>query len=256
MGGRSAREQARARRTELTQTSLQCKLTGMTVPANASESTRLDELAAVTKEYATYSRTAYGFAFVVTGAALLGTQTLDVVTRSLWARLSYLLLAPVWLLLLTVARRYYQRHGEVVEREQRVIGRGWMLGCVYFVSAAEMFVLGSSYGRGSWPGPLPAMLATFGIVAIPVLAAEVVRGKIDAAVTLTLIFTSMFAAFPLVPAAKDGEIDSLDPAISIVRAGAMLTLSVFAIAIVVAGVRQHVRHRALQRRLGALNERA
>ena len=66
---------------QLRQTGLRHKLRCMTRPFEALEPAHLDELAAVTKEYATWSRTAYGFAAIGTGAVVLAFVGLDVLVE-------------------------------------------------------------------------------------------------------------------------------------------------------------------------------
>jgi hypothetical protein len=236
---------------------------GMNQPTDLPGPTRLDEIAAVTAEYAKYSRSAYGLAFVALGIAVLATMALDVVADSAWARFAYLLLPTAWLLLLAAARAYYQRQGKVVESAQRIPGRGWILGFVYFLSAVAAFSLvagGLEPYREDWRLGFGALLAVFSVVAVPVLMAELARGWRDALVTMNLLSVSLFVphmAQASLRITAGGQLQRLPSfPLSGMRAAILALLAFLAVLTVTGGIRQHARYRALERRLAALQAKA
>lgn len=227
----------------------------MAYPSSAPDPQRLDALAAVTHEYATYSRTAYGLAFVATGTSILGAVAFEATTHSVWARFGMLALAPAWLLLLAAARAYYQRHGVVLEPGQRQKRRRVYLAWVWFVCAwqAALLVREAASARDDPWMTLATMLSVCAIVAVPLLTAEIACGKLDLVVTVLVLLL----ATALAPGAFD------PPSVANVhgRSRAIMrttfVLPVFATAgaaLIVAGVRSHLRYRRLERRLAALKE--
>jgi hypothetical protein len=232
--------------------------TDPTVPA--SDAARLDELAEVTREYATYSRTAYGTAAVMAGIAALAAIVADASGHSGPARLAFMLLPAGWLLLLAAARAYYQRHGIVVEPAQRLAYRGVFLAFVYLLCAAMAAVqavfLAANMLRDPAPpfvpaaGPFATMVTLAAAVAVPVLAAVVVHSRTDWMLTSGLVGLALFAALRPPPTRPD--LANLSQAILVLRWGILCGLPVLAGAMVVSGVRDHARYRRLERRLAAL----
>jgi hypothetical protein len=231
--------------------------------ASVSDAARLDELAAVTADYARYSRTAYGGAFVGTSAVLLGALAAELLGYSAFARFAYLLLPAAWLLLLACARAYYQRHGVVVEPAQRVSGRGWILGFVYFMCASMVVSLAARLARRAADHGTGVLgfaevigfgLVMFGLVAVPLLTAEVVRGKLDAAVTLFITlcvvpWASQWAPPPALPGSEDATLNAVT---SVLRMLFLGLVAPQAVGLLVLGVRDHVRYRRVERRLASL----
>jgi hypothetical protein len=219
----------------------------------------------VTVEYAKFSRTAYGAAFVVTGGAVLATLCADLVVRSPWAASAYVLLPVLWLLSLGAARAYYQRRGSVIEPDQRVRGRGWILSMVYFVCATGLFQLSARTFRGglSVEGTFAANFAAvaighFALVAVPLLAAELVRGNRDGGLTIAIVMLSSpgFGLASPLPAAHGSELERLNQAQAIIRGLMFVLAGTTAVALVIQGIRDHRRARSLERRLAALRSPA
>jgi hypothetical protein len=225
----------------------------------ASATARLEELASVTKEYAKYSRTAFGLAFVGTGAAVLASVALDL-AGSVGARLAYPLLPIVWLLLLAATRAHYQRHGEVVESAQDIGAlRGWTLALVYFLVCVAVFgyLADGLSGRLRGDGPLISLVFVFAFVAVPILTAEIVRGKGEMSVTISLTMAaSSVAVRSSLPNGFGNGVDPLDRLLPMGWAALDAILVLAAIACIWVGSRQHVRYRALERRLDALKRGA
>jgi hypothetical protein len=236
----------------------------MIAPASPSEAHRLAELAEVTKEYATYSRSAYGAAFVVTAVAFLGAVAAELLGYLAFAGFAYLLLPAAWLLLLAGARAYYQRHGIVVEPAQRVAGRGWILTLVYLACASMAVSLAAvmvrwAVGHGTGVGESWALGTTLvipALVAVPLLTAEVVRGKLDAAVTgATTMVALTGSRWAALPTASGSVADALAQGSSALRVLLLVLGALLAVGMLVLGARDHVRYRRLERRLAALKAR-
>lgn len=162
----------------------------MTETAGPAEAQRLDELAAVTKEYAKYSGSA-GFANVAAG---LGLAAAGVVRRQSadWGAIALVFVPLVYLELLPVARAYYQRRGEVLASENapglRTIYLVMVLG--YSVMAAINLM-----GQVRWAmegGPSRYFALGAAGLAVALVAARVrsgTRATIDSAhVVVLLVF--------------------------------------------------------------------
>ena len=221
----------------------------MTAPANAADPARLDELAAVTREYATWSRTAYGFAAIGTGAVVLAFVGLDVLGGAEGMRALHLLDAPVWLVLLLAARRYYQRHGVVLEPDPRLRSRRVSLALVGLMSALVVLQRFAGADRiAGMEGPLPTALLVLGAVGVPLAAAEVGRSRLDFATTLFFLMMTPFLA--RVPAGSPSSREVF----GILRAYMLVLVGLYGAGLVVQGAREHLRYRRLERRLAALRK--
>ncbi len=211
----------------------------MSEPVNPSTTARLDELAAVTREYAKYSRTSFGLAPAWLGGWLLVASALSAVWRGSGANL--VRLTPVvWLWALAKARAHYQRHGEVIEEEEVPFplptsesGRRLFLGMIYFSC-----VFGIMEASRSGPGTLLFSAAIF--VAVPAIATRVLKGITDAVVTAGWMWT------------VNGSLLRWLDAPPLPHA----VLATFAAGLIAAGVWQHSKYLRLERRLAALRDRA
>jgi hypothetical protein len=223
----------------------------VTAPAGAPEAARLDEVAAVTKEYATWSRTAYGFAAIGTGAVVLAFVALDVFGGAEWTRALHLLDAPVWLLLLGGARRYYQRHGVVMEPEAGNRSRRVPVALVGLMAALPVLQRFGGVDRlAGMDGPIATVALVLGAVGVPLLAAEVGRSRSDFATTYAfLMFGGVVARIPGGPAGRR-------VVEQILRSYLLAFLALWGAGLVVQGIREHLRYRRLERRLAALKAAA
>jgi hypothetical protein len=211
----------------------------MSGPANASEAARLDELAAVTSEYAGYSRTVFGVGDALIGAWLISAAWV----RTISARGGELLLfvAPVAsIAIVAAARAYYQRRGEVVEqRAAPPWVRGLILLCLYLWSVV------AAWQQSKTPleqaGGAVVLVAIAALVATPMLALRCTRGLRDAGTAMVLV---MLAA--LTRANRGAPSEDL-----FVWGGAL-----FGGALVVVGIWGHIQYRRMERRLAAFRERA
>ncbi len=146
--------------------------------ANSPEAARLDELAAVTKEYATYSRTSFGFAAVGVGIWILAAVLMETCGAWGWAHVGYVLVPLAWLVLSRNARAYYQRHGVVVEHEPEPSGfagsRAFALtmACILLVMYAGILaIVGRRWARaGGIPGEIALTVGVAGLLAAAWLA--------------------------------------------------------------------------------------
>jgi hypothetical protein len=225
----------------------------MTEPANACGPARLEELAAVTKEYAMYSRTSLGIPAAAAGAWLLASALVDSTGSRGWAQIGYLLAPVVWLLVGARTRTYYQRHGVVMAPDEEIAGLGKARGvfagvaCAYLLFHAAVL---ATYGWGWARSGGPARWAGYfvGVVGLLIgarVAPRWTRGNKDAFGILGL---TMVASTPLISDSLRGE---LVPWLASVRAVAIAILGAMCFG---AGLRQHHKYRALERRLGALGE--
>jgi len=211
----------------------------MSEPGKAADPARLDELAAVTKEYAKYSEAVTGFAGALTGGWLLAAEWV----RSVSPRPGEMLLAfapLLWMVLALPARRYYQRHGRVVAEDPLRADEVAMSGR-HKGMAVTVIVLQSLVGitrqldsvRGPWE-----MLTVAAFAAMPVLAVRLVRANQD--VMLVMIVGWLVA--PNVPSGWELWY-------AVIR-------SALAIGLFLVGTLDHVHFRRLERRLAALKARA
>jgi hypothetical protein len=175
------------------------------VTAPEHELTWLDEVTAVTREYATYSRTAHGLALVVAGAWLFAAAAMDVATRSYWATVVYLFLPPVWLVTLGLVRSRYQRRGAVLENElpapfarKSDFVTVWFW-CTWTVVLAFVGGIDGPFQAGGAAMAVAMMTAVAATVAVPVLMREIARGVKDSRITSTLVMLA-FGRANLVPA--------------------------------------------------------
>jgi hypothetical protein len=150
---------------------------------------RLKDLSELTKEYSTYSRTAFGLAWVGAGVWLFA--ALLVRARSPeWSRLLFLLSPTVWLLSLARARAHYQRHGAVIQDEHGMAtllsSRSGELRAMYILATLNICWLMLEQQGSGWTGVgymLGLFAAVAGLVAVPLLAQRITRGRFDAVVS-------------------------------------------------------------------------
>lgn len=211
----------------------------MSDTAGAGETRRPDELAAVTREYARYSRSRFGIALVWTGAWALAVAAIGCV-RPGPGEILLRFIPLVWLIALPRARARYQRLGEVVEPERDDWSLFWGARGARRLAIA-MIYCSSLVGIGLTVGAGPGVqtLAAIVFVAVPALAVHATRGAEDAVMTLGL--TGIAAFVPRIG-----------------RGGFLPWWYPFAIAAAVAvvmlgkGLWDHARYRVIEERLAAL----
>jgi hypothetical protein len=209
----------------------------MTEWTGVPEASRLDELAAVTRECGKYSRTAFGFALAVPGGWILLALAVAAVSVPL-SRVAFAVGPVLWLVLLPRARDSYQRHGRVVGPDADTTGFAIdILTPVVLWTAAVLGVRtllrekGAWAGTPEWLGWLAVLVCAAGYVATPLLA----RRRVEAATDRSLTFA--FAAYAVVSLP-----DAWWPALA----------ALFGLVCVARGAYQHVVFRRLERRLAAL----
>jgi hypothetical protein len=215
----------------------------MTETAGAGEAKRLDELAAVTAEYARYSRFAFGFANVAAGV-WVGLGAAVQRASHEWGSIVLALTPLLYVELLPRARAFYQERGEVIAREQGPdLRSGYLL---FVITYAVMAALTLTLHLHRWAfagGALRvAALGVAGVALVSVLvrARRATRGTGDTMMVYLLLI-------PVGGALAWGE------------RGSMFWLVVLfccAGGFVIAGALQHVGHRRLERRLAALRSPA
>lgn len=239
----------------------------MTETAGAGEAKRLDELAAVTREYAASAAAAFGWPSIVGGALALGALGVDLFVPWRWPHVLYLSIPSVSLLVALASRAYYQRHGEVVETSAALWthrGRWPAIGLALFAAAGlTAFVLRAMATATVEPdraldAALAVTIVAFALVALPVLFARMVRSGADLA--RILVFVNLGIGMTLT-AAPPTPVPGLDTE----RLGQVLAashwmcgsvLAFVAIVMIAGGVREHARYRRLERRLAALRSSA
>lgn len=200
-------------------------------PVDGTGAARLEELAAVTREYAKYSRTRSGFAIAAAGACLLlGVAAL--LDGGVVAANVLVVFAPlVWLAILPLARTYYQRRGEVIEHEPQPDGPAWPVPVGVYVSAvvAILFRLGMREGRLDGE----VMVTTAALVGLPTLAGALRHRLGDLSATMSGL---------------------MGPAMVPVERWEWLKWLVAGLGAIAVwrGALEHLAHRRLERRLAAL----
>lgn len=205
----------------------------MSEPANAPEAARLDELAAVTSEYARYSRSVFGLALAGTGAWWFA--ALSIHWGAGGGEILTLLTPLVWMALLVKARAYYQKHGEVLEQETDVYPLPQGLPRAFFLCAIYLSCVFGIWGELEGARRGDAFLGVATLVAIPVLAFRVTRGMTDAVVTCSMVI----AVRRRTPSRGELLFDLL-----------------LAAGLIAIGISQHHGYRRLEHRLAALKVRA
>lgn len=216
----------------------------MSVRQDGSSPVALDELATLTAAYARYSRTAFGFAAVLTGGWVLAALAVASWGSRAVGELFVHATPLVWLEVVVRARAHYQRRGEVVQQEipnrsfQPTLRR-YALAGIYVAS-----LLGILGRIDSASGVDPFAIADVAIlVAIPARAALVTRGVAE--VNMTMVLGMLGVVW------SKGHLEPWVLAGVSVVAWALAALSVVLIA---SGTVQHVRHRRIERRLRAVSE--
>ncbi len=209
----------------------------MSEPADRSETARLDELAAVTKEYAHFSGPGAGLALTAIGCWLLGAQWVLSDSPRLGAFL--FLFAPfLWVALASIARAYYQRHGEVIGSSRADLNvrsapfRSTMLFIVFVA------VFRGISGLLDAPGGEFESLALAAYLGMAMLAVGLVRTRPWIAYLYWAVTTLATLTGPVGGRAEP-------------RWHAWARIA-FAVTALVAGILSHLRYRRLERRLVAL----
>lgn len=162
--------------------------------ANALDAARLDELAKVTKEYGRYSSSACGLAHTAVGFWLVG-AFVAVTWYGLAGRVlvlwgPFLCAAALWL-----ARRYYQRHGAVLEPTGALQRRTWFdVAIVAFGVGVTVASVAASVHDWA-PNPHSAAravlyMAVVSLVCAPSIADRVARGIADSACILLAVMAA------------------------------------------------------------------
>jgi len=226
----------------------------MAESGGAAEAARLDELAAVTREYGAYSRKSHGIALVAFGASLLAVAALDVVTGTREARFAYLAVPAAWLLALSASRGRYQRHGVVVAQERPLSPRArrWLLGGLTMFGGLTVswLVLWVSSARPDFGTSLGLAATAFAVCLVPALAIAVTNGRADLTTTCTFTGVTWGLVHVGIPRFAEPREDRVMHLLMVVIA------TLIAITAIVDGIRQHRRFLALERRLAALRSPA
>jgi len=173
----------------------------MSEPVAAPDSARLDELAAVTRDYATYSRSTCGLAYTAVGSWLVGAFA-AVEWYGMAGRILVLFGPFLCAVALVLARRYYQRHGSVLEQRpwdglQR--RSAFEIACLIFGVGVTVARVATSF-RAWAPDPdsgihLALYLAVISLVCAPSIADRVVRGVTDSGCILVPAAAAMMGVF-------------------------------------------------------------
>lgn len=209
----------------------------MTVP----DTDRLAELQSLTQDYSRYSRTAGGLSAVLGGSFCLLSYLLGAtLPASLWLRIALIAIPMVWLALKhTAARRYQQRHGWVQEldvpRQVRIRSRLLIATSLVVAAVALGLVFDSQpFGEQAWTTARATYLVL--ILATPAIAWRFLHTPLDLVIGAFLLCQAAVAvrgsAYPLWSA-------------GIVFVPAALLM-------IVAGIREHQKFRALELRIGEL----
>jgi hypothetical protein len=133
---------------------------------------RPDALAAATREYATYSSTAFGLGYSAWGG-LLVVAGLACLTSPTWGPMLVFIAVPAWFPLMRRARQHYQGRGEVRGEEQGMsTRRARQNGLLGLVLLSGLFLFRVARHRTDWVASqgAPASVAMTVAVACTVLA--------------------------------------------------------------------------------------
>jgi hypothetical protein len=191
---------------------------------------RLEELAEVTRTYASYSRTAFGLAHTVPGAVALVAVALARLGNS-WGSTLLALTPLVWLVTLWALRSWYQRHGLVIEQDPLLPG---LSRAARWLSLSVTTVLSVFLVLGCWRDG--RLLGAATALAVPPIGLRVARGRADLEATT---YVTAVAAFGAPYLARGAGIEAA-------------VLASLALIWVLGGVWQHLQYRRLERRLAAL----
>lgn len=210
---------------------------------------RLDALAAATREYATYSSTAFGLGYSAWGG-LLVLAGLACLASPTWGPTLVFIAVPAWFPLMRQARRHYQRRGEVRGEEQGMsTRRARQNGLFALVLFGGLFLLRVARHRADWAASqgAPASVGMAVAVACTVLAVALAvawaRGYRDTYLPALLLFfwaMQVTSDERFLPASRA---DAVAPVVLLCGAGLLLA---------VLGGREHQAWKRLDRRLDQL----
>lgn len=197
-----------------------------------------DELSELTRRYARFSRSAAGLGSVVGGVlALVAYFTGALAPLAPWSRLLLATTPLLWIGAKELLRhRYYQRFGRVVERPDPSHHR-WHVALTIFIAVLSVGIVVVVVGgliMGGWrTEPFSQWLGYLAfVVAMPFLVWRYMRTMVEFVVGVFLV-----AQAAVVLGGGNYEL------------GQQLQAPVFAVVLIVFGVREHLEFRALARRL-------
>jgi hypothetical protein len=159
---------------------------------------QLDALAAATREYATYSTTAFGLGYSAWGGLLI-VAGLACLASPTWGPVLVFIAVPAWFPLMRRARRHYQRRGEVRGEEQGMSSRrARQNGLFGLVMLSGLFLFRLARHRADWvanqglPASVTLAVAMVCTVLAVALAVAWARGYRDTYLPgLLLLFWAM-----------------------------------------------------------------
>lgn len=212
---------------------------------------RLRELEVLTREYASYSTTAFGMGYVAWGLWLAAAAVACLLAPAWGPNLAFLA-APAWYPVMHLARRRYQARGRVLAREMGTRGPGVarLFGLLMLASFGMRFVAGMLRNRQSYvasQGDAATVAVAVGVasaVATLLLAVALSRGYRD-----TIPPVAVFAVWTVFADARHilprGWEEAIGPAILLGGVGILLA---------VLGGWQHDAWVKLDRRLASLRK--
>jgi hypothetical protein len=235
----------------------------MTQPEGASATERLDELAAVTKEYAEAARGAYGVAAVVGGVIALSVLAVDVFTGWQWTWVLFATFPAAWLVAIHVARARYLRHGHVAALGTASgpsrFAQVWVTFMTALVAAGlglRVIALAVTDAVG-----MSALVSVSVVVAIATASTPVLFSRVAVPRKDTLTTFGLIVFVPgMISQSPAGFPSAAYPAL----ANAQLLFhwlfaviaALLAVVSIVSGLREHRSYRRLERRLAALRSAA
>ncbi len=219
----------------------------MSEAEEAGAAARLEELAAVTKEYAQYAHALSGLGASAAGAWFVALFVVAIRSDA-WGRVAGLWTPFVVLAVLLLAKRHYQRFGYVSAPASP--SRSTRLALVRelgpaFTAGAAILSVATQHERWSRGDHLLSLGAAAAVAAVPfafVMRARVRAGDLDE------IFARLsdLQVLAIVILASPFE--------SMIVKGWLALMAVYGVAMFPIGVREHLRYRRLERRLAALRE--
>jgi hypothetical protein len=212
----------------------------MSETAGAAETARLDELAAVTKEYAAYAADRGGLASAAAGAWFAAVFAIALRSEN-WGRVAGLWTAFLVLAALAAARRRYQRIGAVAAPPGHRI-RIWMVALLMAVVVMDVIVKSHAWNDGDPFAKAAIQFAAGTAPLVPLMFQRIAAGRTGGVGLAATAMTFLVASI-------GGDRN---------RVGWTLTLAIlgfiaaFGVILVGLGISEHRKYRTLERRLAGL----
>lgn len=220
----------------------------MSETVNAPDPARLDELAALTREYGKYSAGGAGVSLAVLGVFWIAAASLALAGASGWSVVLFALAPAAWFIAVRAARRHYRRRGVVTLSDDELglgkSGGAWAgFACAFLVIQAIAFgVEGWRWAAAGSPGKWVAYAG--GVVALTFAAWVAPQWNRDTRSGFGALAVASMGTSVVLSWRPARPWPGWEPGSVVVAVGGVV--------LVAAGIVQHLRYRRLERRLAAL----